>query len=235
MRYAIYFTPGQHEPLAETATAWLGRNPFTGLTTPPPAVPPLSAAEVAFHTAATRRYGFHATLKAPFQLADGATEAALRSALDQFAHRTAQIRVSRLVLGRIDGFFALLPETPPPDLNRLANAVVEAFDSFRAPLSEVEIERRSPDSLRPAEFRNLHRWGYPYVFDAFRFHMSLTGRVPPGEDERVRAAIERMFGEMLSNPVAIDALTLFVEPEPGAPFMVKSRHVLMHHQERLTA
>ncbi|WP_292224707.1 DUF1045 domain-containing protein, partial [Mesorhizobium sp.] len=108
-------------------------------------------------------------------------------------------------------------------------------DSFRAPLTEAEIERRSPDALKPDEFRNLCQWGYPYVFDTFRFHMTLSGRVGPEESPRLRAAIDGLFADALRQPVPVDALTLFVESEPGAPFMVLSHHALGRGPARKTA
>src|SRR6478735_6734612 len=169
MRYAIYFTPRQDEKLARIAANWLGRDPFGAATRPVEDVGDLSAAEVAFHTASARRYGFHATLKAPFRLAPNETEASLRAALDNFAEATPPVVIPRLVVGQIDGFFALVPEAPFAPLNDFAGEVVRAFDTFRAPLTETEIERRSPDSLKPGEFRNLCQWGYPYVFETFRF------------------------------------------------------------------
>ncbi|TGP24241.1 MULTISPECIES: DUF1045 domain-containing protein [unclassified Mesorhizobium] len=235
MRYAIYYTPRQDEPLARITANWLGRDPFGAATRPVEAVAELSAAEVAFHTASARRYGFHATLKAPFRLAGSETEASLRAALDSFAEATQPVIIPRLVVGQIDGFFALVPEAPMPALNRFAGDVVLAFDRFRAPLTEAEIERRSPDSLKPQEFRNLCRWGYPYVFETFRFHMTLSGRVGPQESRRLRAAIDSLFADVLQRPVPVDALTLFVETEPGAPFMVLSHHALGHRSARKTA
>lgn len=235
MRYAIYFTPRQDEPLARIAANWLGRDPFGGATRPVEAVGDLSAAEVAFHTASARRYGFHATLKAPFRLAPNETEASLRAALDHFAEATPPVVVPRLAVGQIDGFFALVPETPFAPLNSFAGEVVRAFDRFRAPLTEAEIERRSPDSLKPDEFRNLCQWGYPYVFDTFRFHMTLSGRVGPQESQRLRAAIDGLFADVLQHPVSVDALTLFVETEPGAPFMVLSHHALGRRPARKIA
>ncbi|TIP55257.1 DUF1045 domain-containing protein, partial [Mesorhizobium sp.] len=72
-------------------------------------------------------------------------EAALRAALDDFAETTPVVTIPRLVVSQIDGFFALVPEEPLPALNRFADDVVRDFDRFRAPLSEAEIERRSPD------------------------------------------------------------------------------------------
>src|SRR5690606_24575986 len=77
MRYAIYFTPERDHPLTRKAAQWLGRDAFGGETLPPSSAAPLSAAEVAFQTAAARRYGFHATLKAPFRLAEGTSESEL--------------------------------------------------------------------------------------------------------------------------------------------------------------
>jgi putative phosphonate metabolism protein len=229
MRFAIYFTPGTDEPLTRRAADWLGRDPFSGAPAEPPAVSTLTPAEIAFHTAAPRRYGFHATLKAPFHLNPAETEAGLADGLAGFAARTQPFEV-KLVIGRIDGFFALVPAAPTPLISRLADDVVESFDRFRAPLSEAEIERRNPDALSAEEFRNLYRWGYPYVFEAFRFHMTLTGRVGAGEADRVRAALDEVFGPLVASPVAIDGLALFAEPEPGAPFGVHSYSPFAHGQ-----
>lgn len=235
MRYAIYFTPAPDDPLTRIAADWLGRDPFTGAVTPAPAVDPLTPAELAFHTAAARRYGFHATLKAPFRLAEGETEATLGKAVEGFAADMEPVVIPRLVVARLDGFFALVPEGRLPDLHRLADDVVTGFDRFRAPLSEAEIERRNPDALSPAQFRHLCQWGYPYVFDAFRFHMTLTGRVDAEEAPRLRGAIDAFFGTMLERPVAIDGLAVFVEPEAGAPFKVQSYHPLRQQRERKSA
>ena len=91
MRYAIYFTPEQHDPLTRLAADWLGRDPFTGAATKPPASTVLSPAEIAFHTASARRYGFHATLKAPFRLAEGESQADLEAAMAEFARATAPV------------------------------------------------------------------------------------------------------------------------------------------------
>jgi putative phosphonate metabolism protein len=235
MRYAVYFTPERDHPLARAAASWLGRDAFTGAPVVPPAVSGLSPAEIAFHTAAARRYGFHATIKAPFRLADGESEASLLDALDAYAGKTAPVQVPRLVIGQIDGFFALLPSGGFAELKAFAASVVTAFDRFRAPITETEIERRNPETLSAEQFRNLCQWGYPYVFDAFRFHMTLSGRVSGGEAARVRAALEEVFEPVLAEPATIDGLAVFVEPEAGGPFTVLSRRVLESQRERKIA
>ncbi|PWK71572.1 DUF1045 domain-containing protein [Aminobacter sp. AP02] len=235
MRYAIYFTPDHDDHLCRIATGWLGRDAFGGAVTRARAFGDLSAAEVAFHTASARRYGFHATLKAPFRLADGTSETLLIDAVAAFANDAAPFEIPRLKLAQIDGFFALVPAAPLPTLDRFAGDVVKAFEPFRAPLSDAEIARRNPEALSPQEHANLSRWGYPYVFDTFRFHMTLTGRVAAEEAPRVRAAIEECLGNVLDKPVPVDGLALFVEPTTGAPFEVRAYRALGNQAERKTA
>ena len=235
MRYAIYYCPPEDDALTRLATSWLGRSAFTGEPTPPKAVGRLTAAEVAYHTASARRYGFHATLVAPFALADSESERELIAALDAFADTTEPFALTRLELRRLDGFFALMPERQGEDLSGFARDVVIAFDRFRAPLSEGERLRREAAGLTASQLRNLLRWGYPYVFEDFRFHMTLTGRVDEAEAGRVQAAIEEHFGPVLEEPVEIGSLALFVEPERGAPFMVRSFHPFTPEIQRKTA
>ncbi|MDZ7601831.1 MAG: DUF1045 domain-containing protein, partial [Hoeflea sp.] len=135
----------------------------------------------------------------------------------------------------IEGFVALLPEGDLSQLNAFAGDVVSAFDGCRTELTESEIERRNPEQLALAELRNLMRWGYPYVFDCFRFHMTLTSRVPDKDRDRVLRAAGEHFAPVTGREIMIDALTLFVEPEPGAPFEIHSRTPLASGLHRKTA
>jgi putative phosphonate metabolism protein len=232
MRYAIYFCPPPAADLARQAAIWLGRDAFSGDMLVPVAAGPLSAGEVAYHTAAARRYGFHATLKAPFRLAAGETEASLAAAINAFAADTTPPTIAHLALKQIDGFFALVPDVRTPELDTFAAAVVERFDRFRAPLTDADIARRNPETLSPRELQYLHKWGYPYVFEAFRFHMTLTGRVAGAEATRVRAAIEEHFGDFIGAPLEVDTLALFGEPDSGGPFQVLSIHATGHAPQR---
>jgi putative phosphonate metabolism protein len=235
MRYAVYFTPPQDDPLALTAARWLGRDAFTGQPVARPDLAGVTREELAYFTASARRYGFHATLKAPFELAAGETEAGLLRAFDSFVATVEPVRVPAVQLSQIDRFFALTPAEPSTALNRLASDVVIAFDRFRAPLSDADIERRNPESLKPVELKYLHQWGYPYVFEAFRFHMTLSGQVPAAESPRFRAAIEEIFGPLASGPLDVGSIALFVEPEPGAPFGVLAHRALGRLPQRKIA
>lgn len=235
MRYAVYFTPARDAPLGRIAAEWLGRDAYGGPVRPRRLLEGLSEAEVSFHTASARRYGFHATLKAPFGLAADCTESELVAALDAFCEAREPVLVPRIRLTQMMGFFALVPAGPVALLDEFAADVVRVFDRFRAPLTEAEIARRNPDTLTPAQLRNLHGWGYPYVFDEFRFHMTLSGRVSPADAPLISGAIETTFGPLLDAPLAVDTLALFVEPEPGAPFVVHTARTVGPAQHRKSA
>ncbi|MGH6860749.1 MAG: DUF1045 domain-containing protein, partial [Phyllobacterium sp.] len=159
----------------------------------------------------------------------------LVSALMHFASSMPSVEIPKLKIACLDGFFALVPEEPVAKLNQLANDVTIAFDRFRAPPSEAEIERRNPEAMSVSQRRNLEQWGYPYVFEDFRFHMTLTGPVP----EQNRDRIERILGEflepVLEEPVEINNLALFTEAEPGFPFEIHSLHPLVATHRRKSA
>lgn len=223
MRYAIYATPAPDHPLTRAAVAWLGRDAFGATDLPLPAVEGLAPETVEAYLADPARYGFHGTLKAPFALADGRSEAELLAAVDAFAASSRAITIPELVLRRLGRFFALVPNEPVDALDEWAGRIVADFDSFRAPMSEADMARRRAAGLTLEEENNLVRWGYPYVFGAFRFHLSLTGRVPREDAEAVEAALRRHFAAFDGKPLLVDRLAVFIEPQRGAPFAV--RHV----------
>lgn len=224
MRYAIYYAPSQHDRLSQAAASWLGRCAFTGNAVRQASTDELSPGEMAHHTVAARRYGFHATIVAPFTLADNESEASLTGALDDYAALATPVIIPRLVLKRLGGFFALMPEPQGPDLTEFAGDVVRSFSRFCAPLSESESRRRSASAVTPSQRQNVKLWGYPFVFDDFRFHMTLTGRVSDADAPRVQAAIEDHFGALIGSEVAINSLALFLEAETDAPFNIRSFH-----------
>ncbi|MFB9951565.1 DUF1045 domain-containing protein [Rhizobium puerariae] len=220
MRYALYFSPAEHHPLTKAATHWLARNAFGGETFPTPEADGLAGDTIRELTADPRRYGFHATLKAPFELHPDRSEAELIAAFERFASETPAFDISNAIIGQIGRFFALVPDTVYPELQDFAARVVEEFEPFRAPLSEADIARRKPEALSEAHRANLHRWGYPYVMEEFRFHMTLTGQVPPEHAPAMRGELDRRFSAFANAPLAIDGIALFVEQERGAPFIV---------------
>lgn len=216
MRYAIYFTPPENHPLTVAAGQWLGRDAFREGDRGNLPIPD----DRHDLTADPRRYGFHATLKAPFELAEGKTEEELLLALGTFADRSRCFDIPRIVVGALGPFFALVPENPSEPLQNFATEAVEHFEPFRAALSEHDIARRKPEHLSERQRDNLMRWGYPYVMDEFRFHMTLTGPVDDSDMDRLRQTLEARFADFTHRPLNISGLALFVEKTRGAPFTV---------------
>ncbi|GLQ55657.1 DUF1045 domain-containing protein [Devosia nitrariae] len=226
MRCAIYFIPARNNPLTVAATRWLGRDAYTGERVKSGGVEGLIEEDRAFLTAPVRRFGFHGTLRAPFQLVEGFSIEALARALARFTRQRPSLLIPRTDIRLLDSFFCLLPDAPSPEVNALAAEVVMSFDHFRAPMSEGELERRYPLRLTDRQHANLLAWGHPFVLDDYRFHMSLTGPVPQNEQTYVLTVLKRYFGTLTSAPLLIDQLALFYEPEPNAPMCIHSVHRL---------
>lgn len=220
MRYALYFTPAQDDPLTVAAARWLGRDAFSGGLVAQEDANALSPETLREATADPRRYGFHATLKAPFELASGALLSDLVEAMGVFAAETRVFDIPALALGRLGPFFALVPGEHSPLLQSFAAEAVRRFEPFRAPLSEADIARRKPEKLTPTQRAHLIEWGYPYVFDEFRFHMTLSGALEPALAEAVEPLLQSRFAGFLGKPLPVSGLALFAETERGAPFTV---------------
>ena len=221
-RYAIYATPAADSPLWSLGSSILGYDAVTGLDAPFPDhalfEDPLSLA----WSAEPRRYGFHATLKAPFALAEGRTEAQLRDELAAFAPTRHAVAFD-LKLALVGHFLALVPADAKAGLRHLADDVVRHFDPFRAPLSPEDRERRHPDGLIERQVQNLDTWGYPYVFDDFQFHMSLTGDLEPADRHRLEPVLQELLATVPLR-LQVDALSLFVATDPNGRFTAVDRY-----------
>ncbi|MEW6642241.1 MAG: DUF1045 domain-containing protein [Pseudomonadota bacterium] len=231
-RYALYFVPAPDSALYRLGATLLGYDAFTGEARP---FPDDIVAEVPdWHDLTTdpRKYGFHATLKAPFALAAGETEAALLTACAEFAHGyatpTRPAPAIRPVARALGHFIALVPDEPSPALQELAQTCTEAFDRFRAPMTAQDRARRNPDALTARQVAYLDRWGYPYVMDEFRFHMTLTGRVPAERREAVLALLRKATDAYtgVGRTLAIDRLAVFRQEDAAARFRIVAHHGL---------
>ena len=224
IRYALYFTPPPGHPLRELGSTLLGYDCNIGELRPQPVLPGIDAEEQHRFTEDPRRYGFHATLKAPFRLAEESSEIALRRDLMTFASRTPPIELGALVPALLGRFIALVPAAPSAALALFAAECVAAFEPHRAALTEAERARRNPDAMPRRRAALLDRWGYPYVFEEFRFHMTLTGALP---EERRAFWLERLapLCDGLP-PVTIDAVSLLRQEGPDQRFRVIERVML---------
>ncbi len=221
MRYAIYFTPGPDHPLTAKATEWLGRDPCRDQSVPPPEHLASHHPWLGDCTAVAAKYGFHATLKAPFRLKPGTDEGQLRDAAAAIAAETPSAPIAALALCWIGPFLALVPERTEPGIAALETALVHAFEPFRAPLNAAETEKRQPAKLTPRQQTLLNRWGYPYVLDQFRFHMTLSGPIPTDDRPKLEKHARHHFADHIGQPLTVDQIVIFAEEKDGAPFIVQ--------------
>lgn len=219
-RYAIYYSPAAQTPLARFGATMLGYDAFSAQDVPFPAEVAAAFEDWPELTAAPRKYGFHATMKAPFALAPDRDEAALLAAFDRFAAMSRAIPTIVPVVRAISGFIAVVPAEPSADLKALAQDCVEAFEGFRAPMDPADRARRKPELLTPRQVEQLDRFGYPYVRDDFRFHMTLTGRLPRERSADVLAQLQAQFAALALSTLRIDRIVLFRQADAPSRFRV---------------
>jgi len=221
-RYAVYWAPPRGSDLERLGAAWLGWDPEAGAAVAQPTGVP----NLAEHTAAPARYGFHATLKPPFRLTEGTTAADLDAALAALAATTPPATGPGLAIGDGLGFLAFQPGGAAPEFGRLAARVVEALETFRAPLTEDELARRRAAGLTALQDALLTRWGYPYVMEEFRFHLTLSGPISGLDAVYLANAARGHFAPAVAPGLALRELCLFGDPGEGGRFRLLARHAL---------
>ncbi len=223
-RYAVFWAPPRGSGLARFGSAWLGWDAETGRPLAQPTLTlPRPLAEI---TRTPQRYGFHGTLKPPFRLAADTDAAALDQALTAFAARTPPATAPGLTPSTRLGFLALMPTGPAPTLDALAAACTRDIDHFRDQPEPAELDRRHTRPLTASQRDNLTRWGYPYAFDDFRFHLTLSGRLPPGEAEPLITAVINLTAPHLDPVLHLNDICLFGDPGSGGGFRLLRRYPL---------
>lgn len=218
-RYAIYFAPDRGSPWRHFGARWLGRDEHDSGELAQPDLPDLSLEEIRRITREPRRYGFHATLKAPFRLKPGCDEATLVGRIGMLATRLRPVPLGKMRAAQLGDFVALVPEESSPSVIRLATTCVTDLDDLRAPLLDAERAHRRIDAGDTRGGELLERYGYPHVLERFRLHLTLTGPVEPALAERVMQAVAPDIARLnVLAPLWLDRLCLFVERSPAAPF-----------------
>ncbi len=218
MRAAIFYAPEARDPLSQAGAIWLGRDAITG------ADLPHASPKLAGITRSPARYGFHATLKPPMYLKG--TLKALSADIAALAARIAPFDLPSLEIGLIGDALALLVANPSPALQSLCDACVRELDHHRLPPSEAELARRHQMPLSPLERSLLARWGYPYVFERWCFHMTISVALPPKAQAAWRTLAQEHFAPSLTTPRKVTSLALFTEQQDGEGFRLEQRFLL---------
>lgn len=210
-RVGVYYAPKNNDSLWQAGCAWLGRDAATGLNIPQPALPGLAA-----QTADPRRYGLHGTLKAPFIPRHG-FENFIKSAAE-FASTCQSFALPALAVTDIHGFLALCPTTAAPQLHQLADACVRTLEPQRQPESDDDQTKRGIGKT-DRQRKNIAQFGYPFVFEDFYFHITLTGKI---KNNPYLETARAHFKTALEQPRRVESLAIFVEDTKGSPFRLIS-------------
>jgi Protein of unknown function (DUF1045) len=229
-RYALYLTPPPESDLWRFGCDVIGRDALTGDLRE--GFAPEGHKLEAWHdlTRDPRRYGFHATLKAPFRLRADLDAIDLMDNIAAFARTVSPFDAGELHVGAMatdDGraFVVLKPRPHSKALRALEEAAVRGLDAVRAPPTQEERLRRDISRLSPRQRYYLEAWGYPYVIDEFRPHYTLTNAVP--DPAPLVKSLKWEFSlRVASREMRVDALTLFGETAPGGEFRILSRFPL---------
>lgn len=218
-RYAIYYTapPGA---LADFGAAWLGWDIATGLPIQHPIIQGLSE-DIAALTETPRKYGFHGTIKPPFRLAEGTTPHELSRATERLCKHAAPVTLDGLELTQLGRFLALTPTGDAFALAQLAAQMVKELDHYRAAPTEAELTKRRQANLSDRQEANLTAWGYPYVMEEFKFHLTLTGKLNKSRASTVFNALKPALVNTLPKPFRIEHLTLAGEGRDGRFYQIQ--------------
>ncbi|MFK7938475.1 MAG: DUF1045 domain-containing protein [Roseovarius sp.] len=212
-RYAVYFVPSG-DALARFGAHWLGWDINGGKVVAYLDVADLPA-PIEDITATPRRYGLHATIVPPFHLAHGITLAHLKDVLERACSMQAPVHLDALALARLGRFLALVPVGSTNALNTLAADMLHQLDTLRAPPSTTDLERHRTKGLTPAQDALLQRWGYPYVMEAFKCHLTLTGKLPKAQARTLEQQLGPLVAQVLPRPFVIGQLALVGQDAQG--------------------
>lgn len=218
-RYAIYYTPADTSTLARFGAAVLGRDATSykeRSSTEFAPFPDLSLWRS--YTKKPAHYGFHATIKAPFELAADCTAADLLSELSSFCANCQSIALTDLEPTMLHSFSALAMPVQPKELVDFAASVVRHFEPFRQALTSADIARRQTNTLSPSQADNLEHFGYPYIFEDFQFHMTLSDALPQDE-QRFLPWVQSAYHQMVTQTPMLDRLCVFRQVDRSTPFV----------------
>ncbi len=223
-RYAIYFAPEPGSQLEEFGRNWLGRDHTGSAPETRFAVPGVTPSRLTTITEGPRHFGMHCTLKPPFALRETATESGLLATAELVARGLAPMEIPDLELDIVGRFIALTPTTSSVALEKLAAVCVRTFEAFRQPLTSEQEKRYQQSRLTVHQEQMLEHWGYPYVMEEFRFHITLT---EPLADDRecneILEALREHAGPILGRAIPLREICVFRETSFEEPMTIIAR------------
>lgn len=232
-RYAIYYCPLFGSPWWDRGCRWVGRRAEDDCDVVQPVLDGIDPQAFRAITREPRRYGWHATLKAPFALRPEFDYSALRERVQGICRLRVPQDMPCLAVRRLGNFLALVPAEKSHALALTAQLCVTDLQDMVVPLAQAELDRRRRTPLTPRQDHLLLEWGYPFVLDEYRFHLSLTGSLDGLSDASIQAleaGARHWFGAL--PPLDFCTIAVFAEPSPGANFLLIEHFALGGNVDR---
>ena len=161
------------------------------------------------------KYGFHATLKAPFRLKRNVKTKNFYDVISHIAAQHSRFKIKGLKIVYSKKFTFITSRKPNKLLRNLENDLVKHLDTFRAELNKTEIKKRIPDSLTFKQNKYLKEWGYPFVFDQFKFHMTLMNQNNNKLSNKQKLELEKLIYKISNNVIEFNEISLLGENKNG--------------------
>ena len=161
------------------------------------------------------KYGFHATLKAPFRLKRNVKTKNFYDVISHIAAQHSRFKIQGLKIVYSKKFTFITSRKPNKLLINLENDLVKHLDTFRAELNKKEIKKRIPDSLTFKQNKYLKEWGYPFVFDQFKFHMTLMNQNNNKLSNKQKLELEKLIYKISNNVIEFNEISLLGENKNG--------------------
>jgi len=161
------------------------------------------------------KYGFHATLKAPFRLKRNVKTKNFYDVISHIAAQHSRFKIKGLKIAYSKKFTFITSRKPNKLLINLENDLVKHLDTFRAELNKTEIKKRIPDSLTFKQNKYLKEWGYPFVFDQFKFHMTLMNQNNNKLSNKQKLELEKLIYKISNNVIEFNEISLLGENKNG--------------------
>ncbi len=161
------------------------------------------------------KYGFHATLKAPFRLKRNVKTKNFYDVISHIAAQHSRFKIKGLKIVYSKKFTLITSRKPNKLLINLEKDLVKHLDTFRAELNKTEIKKRIPDSLTFKQNKYLKEWGYPFVFDQFKFHMTLMNQNNNKLSNKQKLELEKLIYKISNNVIEFNEISLLGENKNG--------------------
>jgi 2'-5' RNA ligase len=216
-RYAVYFSPSADSQLGQFGQRVLCRS-ATSDRKPNASSTFSDQARWLRLTEKPAHYGFHATLKAPFELKRSITVDKLTRAVTDFATSQSPIELTSLSPRNLGDFMALTLENEIETLSKFALDCVISLEPFRQVLSDGDMQRRKLHGISSRQESLLLEYGYPYVADEFRFHLTLSDKLSK-HDQDYKTWVISEYDKLVVRPPVLDQIAIYAQTDRQSPFI----------------